>query len=688
MAHTKVVRQTQKMIDTHSAARSEYDRIQTALSNERAQSFEDRRFCSIPGAQWEGKYGEQFENKPKIEINKVHLSVIRIYNEYRNNRITAKFVPKTGEDDSTADTLNGLYRADEEDSTANEAYDNAFDEGTTGGIGAWRIRTEYEDEYDEDNEYQRVRFEPIFDADTSVYFDLNAKTYDKSDATRAYIIYSMTRDSFIEMYKEDPATWPKDDFETTFFDWNTPDVIYLAEYYEVEEVNETIHIYQTLDGVEEKYRDADFDNDETLEETLESIGTFKISERKVKTRKVHKYIMTGSKILEDHGFIAGRNIPIVPFYGKRWFIDNIERCMGQVRLAKDPQRLKNMQTSKLAEISALSSVEKPIFSPEQISGHENAWESDNLNNYAYLLANPATDKEGNPVAFGPVSYTKVPNVPPAMAALLQITDIDMKEILGNQQMGDEINANTSGKAVELVQTRLDMQTFIYMSNMAKSIKRSGEIWLDMVKDIFVEDGRKMKTVGQQGEISTVELNKPVMDKETGEVTLDNDLSKGKFDVAVNVGPSSDSKRSATLRSIIDMMKLSGQDPETMQVLTSMAMMNMEGEGISDARDFFRQKMVRMGVVKPTEEEMQQLSEEQANQAPNPNDELLKAAAQKETAEAQSLMAKTQLTMAQVKESETKSVKNQADAAETLSGIKSEEEQRAIDARNALGTPVQ
>jgi hypothetical protein len=34
-------------------------------------------------------------------------------------------------------------------------------------------------------------------------------------------------------------------------------------------------------------------------------------------------------------------------YGKRWFVDNIERCMGHVRLAKDPQRLKNMQLSKL-----------------------------------------------------------------------------------------------------------------------------------------------------------------------------------------------------------------------------------------------------------------------------------------------------------------------------------------------------
>ncbi|MFK5282558.1 portal protein, partial [Lacticaseibacillus paracasei] len=86
----------------------------------------------------------------------------------------------------------------------------------------------------------------------------------------------------------------------------------------------------------------------------------------------------GGKVLEDCGYIAGKCIPIVVAYGKRWFVDNIERCMGHVRLAKDAQRLKNMQLSKLGEISALSSVEKPILTPEQIANHQDMWAEDNL----------------------------------------------------------------------------------------------------------------------------------------------------------------------------------------------------------------------------------------------------------------------------------------------------------------------
>ena len=106
---------------------------------------------------------------------------------------------------------------------------------------------------------------------------------------------------------------------------------------------------------------------------------------------MHKGIRSGGKFLEECGYIAGRCIPIVPVYGKRWFVDNVERCMGHVRLAKDMQRLKNMQLSQLAELSSLSPLDKPIFMPEQVAGQQAMWAEDTLKNYAYLLVNGFTD---------------------------------------------------------------------------------------------------------------------------------------------------------------------------------------------------------------------------------------------------------------------------------------------------------
>lgn len=674
-----MARQTkeQRLADIHAEAMTEFDKIQSALRDERLQCLQDRRFYSIAGSQWEGPLGEQFENKPKFEVNKIHLAVLRIFNEYRNNRISVDFVSKDGsKNDKLADVCDGLYRADEQDSGAEEAYDNAFEEAVGGGFGAWRLRAEYEDDEDPEDERQRIRIEPIFDADSSVFFDLNAKRQDKADAKRCYVLTALTRDAYAAEYGDDPASWPKEVYQHEF-DWLTPDVVYVAEYYRVEETNQTVHIFEGLDAQEVRYTDDELIADETIEETLLATGFKEVRQKRIKRRRVHKYILNGARVLDDMGYIAGKCIPIVPVYGKRWFIDNVERCMGHVRLAKDSQRLKNMQLSKLGEISALSSVEKPILTPEQVAGHQVMWAEDNIKNYPYLLINPITDANGQMAISGPVAYTKPPAIPPAMAALLQITEQDMQDILGNQEAAEKIVSNISGKAVELIQNKLDMQTFIYMSNMAKAVKRSGEIWLSMAQDIFVESGRKMKTIGTQGEVDSVELLKPTVDEETGETLYENDLSDAKFDVAVDVGPSSSSRRSATVRALTGMMAIT-QDPETMQVLGAMAMMNMEGEGISEVRDFFRRKLILLGVVKPTKAEMEEMMQAQANRPEDPNSIFLQAAAEEAVAKAAKARADTIETVAAAE-------LKRAQTVETMAKVSGAEQDQAIKALQTMGS---
>ena len=662
------VSKEQQMRTVHGEALRKFDDIQSALRNERLQCLQDRRFASISGAQWEGPLQEQFENRPKMEVNKIALAITRIINEYRNNRVTVDFISKDGtKRTDLADVCNRLYRADEQDSAANEAYDNAFDEAVTGGFGAWRLRAVYEDEYDPENEKQRIRIEPIYDADSSVYFDLDAKRQDKADAKCCYVLTSISRDAYMQEYGDDPTTWPKEVYQSEF-DWDTPDVVFVAEYYMVEEVSREMRVYQAIDGSEERYTQDEFEEDSDLEARLAAIGSVEIRRRRVKQRKVRKYLMSGGKILRDDGYIAGDQIPIVPVYGKRWFIDNVERCMGVVRMAKDAQRLKNMQLSKLAEISALSSVEKPIMTPEQVAGHQMMWADDNIKQYPYLLINPVTGADGSQQISGPVAYTKSAAVPPAMAALLQVTEVDTADILGNQQNGDKIVSNISGKAVEMVQQRLDMQAFLYMSNFGKAVQRAGEIWLSMSKDVYVEPGRKMKTVGPQGEIESVELMKPTI--VDGEVVAANDLSQARFDVVATVGPSSQSQRAATVRAVLGMLQLV-QDPQTQQVLLAMAFQNMEGEGISDVRSFFRRQMVMAGIMKPTEEEAQMLQAAQQNKQPDPQALYLQAEAEKAIAQAEKSRADVVRTVA-----DTELVK--AKTIETLGRLEMDDQKAAVD----------
>jgi len=643
--------------EVHELALKRFTKTQSALRDERLQCVQDRRFATIAGAQWEGPLGIQFQNKPKFEVNKIYQAVNRIISEYKNNRISVKFISKDdAQNKDLADTCAMLYRATEQESVSEEAYDNAFEEAVLGGFGAWRIRTEYETDEGE-SEDQRICIEPIFDADISVFFDLDAKRQDKSDAKYAFIIHSLTRDAYKEQYDDDAASWPKI-FYTKYYDWLTPDVVYVCEYYTVEERKTTLHVYQLADGTEKKVWDDELNEDDQLEADLKSLGYNEIRRKKVTQKKVHKYILSANKILEDCGQIAGSHIPIVPVYGKRWFVDNVERCMGHVRLAKDSQRIRNMQLSKIAEYAALSSLEKPIFTKEQIAGHQNMWNDQNIQDYSVMLVNQLTDQNGNPAVVGPVAFTRVPQIPPAVATLLQVTDIDMKDVLGNPQAAEQILSNVSGKAIELVQTKVDMQTYVYVSNMAKAVKRCGEIWLSIAKEIFTEKGRKIRGYGEQGESQLVELMSPVLTNGSFEIT--NDLSRANLDVAVSVGPSTTSKK----QSIVDnFQKMLGMitDSETQQVLASSIMMNLEAEGISDIRDYFRRKLIKIGVVKPTNDEQKEMQEELQGTPPDANTEFLKASALQAQAQAEKSKSESSLNAMREKESEAK-------AAATLAGI--------------------
>lgn len=673
-----------RLAKVHQRARSEFEDAESAVRDEREQCLEDRRFYSVPGSQWDGLWAESFKNKPQLEVNKVHLSVIRVINEWRNNRLDVTFTSKYGTNTGKlADACADLYRADEQDSGAEEAYDNGFEEAVGGGMGAWRLRACYEDECDEENEHQRIRFEPIHDADTCVFFDANCKRQDKSDARRCWVLTGFTHEAYTEKYGEDPATWPKSIWlgDGTGFEWVSEDLVWVAEYYEVEQQPDVIEVWvERATGREERYRKSDLDerddDDKASRRNLRKLGWRRERTKKVMRKRVHKYIMDGARVIEDCGYIAGPNIPVVVVYGKRWVVDQIERCMGHVRLAKDAQRLKNMQLSKLAEISGKSTVEKPILTPEQVNGHELYWSRDNIEDYPYLLVNPILDANGQEVATGPIGYTKPPTIPQPLAALLELTETDLSDLLGNQQAGEEMQPGASGKLIELVQAKLDMQSFVYVDNMRKAVKRTGEIWLGMARELYVEEGRKMKGLNRENKPQAIELMRPtVID---GVTTYDNDIPRATFDVNVEVGPTTQSRKQSVVRALTAVMQVS-DDPETRAVLTSMIMMNLEGEGLQDVRDYFRGKMLRLGVAKPTEEEKKQLAAEAQQQKPDANEEYLKAAAKQAEADVLKKVSDAELNRAKI-------VKTQAEAAQIGQQIDVSQGEQALNALDRLAPP--
>jgi hypothetical protein len=88
---------------------------------------------------------------------------------------------------------------------------------------------------------------------------------------------------------------------------------------------------------------------------------------------------------------------------------------------------------------------------------------------------------------------------------------------------------------------------------------------------------------------------------------------------------------------------------------------MEGEGLGELHEYFRSKLVRMGVLKPTEEEAAEMAKEQQNQQPDANTQFLQASAAKALSDAQATAAKIELTAAQAD-------KTRADTVVALAGV--------------------
>lgn len=636
----------------HEDAIKAFDLSYNASWPIRKSAVEARKFCDVPGAQYDDWLGYQFENRPKFEVNKIARSVDRIYNEYRNNRITVDFRPKTdAADDDVADLLDDMYRADEQDSGAQEAYDNAFQEGCKGGYGGWRLATDYEDNEDEENERQCIQIIPITDADISLYFDVDARRYDKADATKAWLLKGMSRDAYA-------AKWPRkpivsfDKRPNVSFDWWGTDQVFVAEYYVREDFTDTIHKFQGLAGESDivRLRESDYDEDEDLAAKiaeLELQGYQAAGTRPIERKRVRKYIINGQEVIQDCGIIAGEHIPLIPYYGNRSIINGIERVWGQVQRGRDAQQLYNMQVSVLAETAALGSPNIPVFTPEQMVGHENTWATSNITRPPFLLVNSQKDASGAPIPSGPVYVNTPPAISQATSALMEISNRDIADVTGNQDQGQNLIANTSAEAVGMIQNRLDMGVFGYMDSMSKSMRRCGEVWISIRRAIETER-RKVRTLKRDGSQGSEEIMVPMVDEKTGATVVANDIGNGKYEVVVDVGPSFTTRRDATNKALIDLIAKT-PDPQTQSLLAQAAMMNMDGEGLDDLRKYARKQLVNMGVIPPTDEEKEAMAQAAANQQPDAQSQFLLSESQKAQALAVKAQADTELTKAKTAE---------------------------------------
>ena len=663
----------QRLAAIHALALQRFDDAFEVSRIHRENAAMARRFVNIRGAQWEWDDKGQFQNRMRMEIDKVSGAITRIKNEYRKSRIEAKFLPADGTDaDALSDACASRFRADTWDARGREARDMAFDSAVEGGMGGMRLRAEYERGSDE---YQRICLEPVNDAEATLFFDANAKLKDKSDAGHAFLITPWTRKAFVAEYGEECASWPQELAGSYKFPWfgSGLDLIYVCEYFLKEDRVDKYRVFVGYNDEKQEFLEDEITAED--EELLAATGFTETEGREERVDQVRKFVLNGAKVLEDGQVIPGRCIPLVPQYGHRTVVNHVEVFRGHALKSIDLQILYNLEVSSVAETSAVSPVEKPIFLDEQVNPYVVEWQNDHIDNNAFLRLAALRDANNNPMPAGPVAFTKAPTVSPATAALITLTSQDISDQLGNPENGEQVQPDLSGVAMDLVQGRIDMQSYGYMDNAADAERRVAEIWQSMAAEIYVEKGRKLKTLSPDGQRGSVEIGRMLLDKKTGKQVPEVDFSRVD-DVEVDVGPTSASRRSAVVRTVTPLIT-AVSDPQTSLVLTHIALQNLEGEGMGAVREWSRSKLVELGVERPTKEEEQEMAAAAAQpQEPDPQTVLAGALAQEAQAKAMKAQADTGLAVAKTKESEAK-------AAETLAGIPLAQQKQALQTAQAI-----
>jgi hypothetical protein len=631
----------------HERVIQQVDAVIAVQQPVRALALAARRFVAIPGAQWEDQWGTQFEHSIKVEINKTARGHRKIILDYLANRIVPAFRNVGADaDEETAELVGKLHRADSYEYKAQQARDNAFKEASAGGFGAYRLKTEWDDPLDKDSDDQRIN--PallIADADMRVFFDPNSNLYDKADAQWCAVLTALTPAAFERDYPDASHVSFPEGVWKPHYEWFRPEQVILAEYYEKEDVDEMLWVFtHRITKDVQRWWASELEDGE--KSALEAQG-YKAKGQHRKRARVHKWTMTGAEILSDDGTLCGSEIPVVPVYGNRDYIDGVERFTGHVQMAMDPARVYNAQVSKLVETAALTPREVPIFDPEQITPKiAELWAEQNVMRHPYALAKSLRGEDGSIAHFGPVGTVSPPQVPQVTAALLQLTAGDIAELTNADDGADEVKANTSAVAMDIAATRIDSKSGIYIDAMRQSVQREGEIYMAMAAEVYTRAGRVVEIMDDDANADTATLGEPHTDPVTGAYTIRNDLTRGKYKVIADVTESTSTLRDKTVRRMTEVASAAGQvgDNELAVACITTAIANMDGEGIDDLKDWNRRRMLQLGLAEPTADEKQKMAvmaQAQQQQQPDPQAQALQAQAADFMADAALKQAKAQ-----------------------------------------------
>ena len=589
----------------HRLALQRFEQVETKEKDQRTLAVEDLKFAQSEDGQWDDDAIEKRKGRPRYTINRIAGAIDQLIGDQRQNRTSIKIRPVSGgASEDVAEVMSGLIRNIEGYSKAANAYDNAFDEVVNGGYGGWRVLSQFNDD---DAFEQDLVIKPILGATTSLWFDPAAKEYDKRDANWAFLTVEMTKEEHEARFPDKPlVNFDTYENRSACQSWMSEDTVRVAEYWVKTPMMR--EIAKLSDG-----RVIDLKEDGEALDELALQGVTVVKTRKVKSHKVEMYLMNGSGFLDGPKPWAGKYIPLVPVYGRQSFINGKEYTRGLVRFAKDANRIYNYATSSAIETTALAPKDPIWYTPTQVAGHEDKYRNFNTQNSPFMPYNPDPTTGGAPPQRG-----GAPAVQSAILQQINQASMDLYHVTGMQPPSFAANPELkSGKAIQAQERLGDRGQFIFTDNLTKSIEYTAEILVDLIPRTY-DTERQVRIMMQDGETELVTINQEIIDDQTGQPIIVNDLTSGKYDIIAETGPAFASQRQESAQQILELIATSPMFESLAMDLVAKDLPILESKELTKR---VRRAMIKQGVVEPSDEEIKELGLDQP-QAPDPQQQAI------------------------------------------------------------------
>lgn len=630
MAQTRAEKKSAKELLIKARKRSRI--MMEADEDNRNLAIADMKFLRVPGNQWDQiTKKERGEDRPMYEFNKLNVSAKSIINQMRENRPMGKVRAAEDGDVKTANVMEGMARNVVANADFDTVTDYAAEYQVGGGMGAWRVTLEYA----EDSFNQVIDIDPLLNP-FCLYCDPAAKDLLKRDADDWWYTDKISKSSFAKRW---PKAEPVNLDDTVFDDdddWDDGDKVRIGEYWYKEPYDKKLLLLSDGSVISEY--------DDEGNKVTPPNGVKVVKDRMQRCNKIMMCIVSGSALLEGPTEWAGPDHPWVMVFGEYVVIDGRTYWNGITRAGKDPQRAYNYSRTAAVETVALAPQDKPWMTPTQIAGLENTLAEAHKKNWPFNVYNP------DPLAPGPPVRQGGPNIPAALVQEMQIASDDIKAVTGiyDASLGAKGN-ETSGRAINARKTQGDVANFNYQDNMGKGVKRTWEILVGLIPKVF-DTEQMVRVLGADGKESYETINKK--DPITGKVI--NDLSRGRFDTVITVGPSYATRRMEAAEAYTQM---AGMDEGLMLSSGDLVYKAMDlpyAQEIAERRQVLLpqpvQDMIQKGKQLPPEVQAAMAQVKQMQQTVEQHGQLVQAAQQElqqEMAKAAGAKASAQLAQANV-----------------------------------------